>query len=220
MPRLPEAPLARRSARPVDAEADQIGERVRVAIALEDRQRVAGDGPIVAGALHGRFDRTVLLHQADRPLKIALLNLGVAQRPFPEIALDIPAAPETEDHRKGDLALAEVITHGFAEMAAVAGIIERIVDQLEGDAEIAAIGFERAIASFSATIAFALAYYLGSSRFPRYSALAGSLIGLAVFITVAVVLSMIPFSLASATALTLCTIGGAGWLGRDIYAAG
>jgi hypothetical protein len=73
-----------------------------------------------------------------------------------------------------------------------------------------------AIASFSATIAFALAYYLGSSRFPRYSAVAGSLIGLAVFITVAVVLSMIPFSLASATGLTLCTIGGAGWLGRDI----
>ena len=217
---MPESPLARRSARPVDTKADQIVQRVGVAIALEDRQRIAGDGPIMAGTLEGRFDRTVLLHQPDRPLEIALLDLVVAQRSLPEIALKFSPAPEAEDHGEGDLALAKVVADGFAEMAAVAGIIEHIVDQLEGDAEIAAIGFERAIASFSATIAFALAYYLGSSRFPRYSALAGSLIGLAVFITVAVVLSMIPFSLASATALTLCTIGGAGWLGRDIYAAG
>jgi len=73
-----------------------------------------------------------------------------------------------------------------------------------------------AIASFSATIAFALAYYLGSSRFPRYSAVAGSLIGLVALITVAVMLSTIPFTLASATALTLGTIGIAVWLGREI----
>jgi uncharacterized membrane protein (GlpM family) len=72
------------------------------------------------------------------------------------------------------------------------------------------------IASFSATIAFALAYYLGSSSFPRYSAVAGSLIGIAAFIVAAVVLSMIPFTLASATILTLCAIAIAVWLGQGI----
>jgi hypothetical protein len=72
------------------------------------------------------------------------------------------------------------------------------------------------IASFTATIFFALAYYLGSSSFVRYSAVAGSLIGLAAFIVVAVALSMISFTLAGATALTLCTIGIAAWLGKKI----
>src|SRR5262249_486688 len=67
-------PAARRSARPVDTKADQIVQRVGVAIALEDRQPIAGDGPIMPGPLEGRFDRTVLLHQADRPLEIALLD--------------------------------------------------------------------------------------------------------------------------------------------------
>jgi uncharacterized membrane protein (GlpM family) len=72
------------------------------------------------------------------------------------------------------------------------------------------------IASFSATIAFALAYYLGSSSLPRYSALTGSLMGLIAFGAVAVVLSMISFTLVSATALTLCAIGAAVWLARGI----
>lgn len=72
------------------------------------------------------------------------------------------------------------------------------------------------IASFSATIAFAIAYYLGSSRFVRWSAAAGALTGLATFIMAALVLSMIPFTLGSATVLTLCTIGLAVWLSRAI----
>jgi hypothetical protein len=72
------------------------------------------------------------------------------------------------------------------------------------------------IASFSATIVFALAYYLGSSGFPRYSPLAGSVIGLVAFVTVAVTLSVIPFTLSSATALTLGTIAIAVWLSKGI----
>jgi hypothetical protein len=73
-----------------------------------------------------------------------------------------------------------------------------------------------AVASFSATIAFALAYYWGSATFTRHSAFASALIGLAAFIIVAVVISVVPFTLASATALTLCTMGIAVRLGRGI----
>jgi uncharacterized membrane protein (GlpM family) len=72
------------------------------------------------------------------------------------------------------------------------------------------------IASFSATIAFVLAYHLGSSCFRRCSAVAGALIGVAVFAAVAGILSAIPFTLATATTLTLCTIGFAIWLGRGL----
>jgi uncharacterized membrane protein (GlpM family) len=73
-----------------------------------------------------------------------------------------------------------------------------------------------AIASFSATIAFALAYYWGSSYFPRYSAVAGALIGVAAFTVAAGILSTIPFTLTSATTLTLCVMGLAVWLVRRI----
>jgi hypothetical protein len=73
-----------------------------------------------------------------------------------------------------------------------------------------------AIASFSATVAFALAYYMASSKFDRYSAVAGSVFGIAAFIAVAVMLSMIPFTLVSATILTLCGIGLAIRLGKGI----
>jgi uncharacterized membrane protein (GlpM family) len=72
------------------------------------------------------------------------------------------------------------------------------------------------VASFSATIAFVLTYYWGSSRFTRHSAIAGSLIGIAAFAIVAVVLSMIPFTLVSATALTLSVIAIAVWLSHRI----
>jgi hypothetical protein len=72
------------------------------------------------------------------------------------------------------------------------------------------------IASFSATIAFALAYYWASSCFTRCSAAAASLIGVAAFIAVAAILSLIPFTLATATSLTLCSIGIAIWLARGI----
>lgn len=72
------------------------------------------------------------------------------------------------------------------------------------------------IASFSATIAFALAYYLASSRFVSHSAVAGALIGFIAFIVVALVLSLIPFTLATATAWTSCAIGLAFWSGRGI----
>jgi uncharacterized membrane protein (GlpM family) len=76
-----------------------------------------------------------------------------------------------------------------------------------------------AIASFSATIAFALAYYLGSAAFDRYSAVAGALLGVAAFATVASVLSIIPFTLLTGTILTLCSIAMALWVGKGIKLA-
>jgi sorbitol-specific phosphotransferase system component IIBC len=58
------------------------------------------------------------------------------------------------------------------------------------------------IASFSATMVFVLAYCAGSSWFARYSPLAGSLLGIAAFTAVAGMLSVIAFTLATATTLT------------------
>lgn len=61
-------------------------------------------------------------------------------------------------------------------------------------------------ASFSATVAFVLAYYLGSSSLARLSIVAGPLVGIATFAAVAAVLSRIPFTLATGALLTMCVI--------------
>ena len=55
------------------------------------------------------------------------------------------AAGVSEDHRQGDLAVAEIVAVALAHGRAVVGIVDRVVDQLEGDAEVAAIAVERAL---------------------------------------------------------------------------
>ena len=45
-----------------------------------------------------------------------------------------------QDDGQGHLGFAEIVAHRLAHQGLAAGIVERIVDQLEGDAEIFAIG--------------------------------------------------------------------------------
>ena len=44
---------------------------------------------------------------------------------------------------KRDLAFAEIVTHTFAKLGLVTRIIQRVVNQLKGNAQIAAVGFQR-----------------------------------------------------------------------------
>jgi hypothetical protein len=50
-----------------------------------------------------------------------------------------------EDHGQGDLAVAEIVADALAHRLGVGRIVDRVVDQLEGDAEIASIGVERVL---------------------------------------------------------------------------
>ena len=52
----------------------------------------------------------------------------------------VAAAPEGEHHGQGDLALAEIVADVLAELGARAAVVEGVVDELEGDAEIHAVG--------------------------------------------------------------------------------
>jgi len=72
------------------------------------------------------------------------------------------------------------------------------------------------VAAFTATIGFVLAYYGASLWFARHSALWSSLIAVTVFIAVAGALSTIPFTLVSATAMTVCVTGLALWVFRNV----
>src|SRR5262249_57677577 len=61
----------------------------------------------------------------------------------PEFALGIAAAAEREHDGKGNLALAKIVADVLAEPRRHAAIIERIVDELKGDAEIHSVGAAR-----------------------------------------------------------------------------
>src|SRR3546814_10784433 len=56
---------------------------------------------------------------------------------------DLAAAGDGEQDRQGDLAFAEVVAGILADGGAVGGIVHRVVDQLEGDAEVMAVIVER-----------------------------------------------------------------------------
>ena len=75
----------------------------------------------------------------QRGFEIAVDDLALLQRPPPEFALLGRAAAERQHHRQGDLALAEIVADVLAELGRRAAVVERVVDQLEGDAEIGAV---------------------------------------------------------------------------------
>ena len=102
----------------------------------------------VARPLARVFQRVVLADQVDRVGKIIVRAAVTDDRVLPELALVLVAAGIGEDHRQGHLALAEVVALILAHFGSVRIVVDRIVDQLEGNAEIAAIGFERALLLF------------------------------------------------------------------------
>jgi hypothetical protein len=73
-----------------------------------------------------------------------------------------------------------------------------------------------AIASFSATAGFGLAYYLASLWCERWPATAGAIAGTVVFFAIAMGLSLVHLTLFEATALTLSVILAAVWAFRRI----
>lgn len=72
------------------------------------------------------------------------------------------------------------------------------------------------VAAFTATLAFVLAYYWASRRLTRFAAVGSVVFAVGVFVVVAGLLVAIPFTLTSASALTLCLIGLSVWLFRKI----
>ena len=88
------------------------------------------------GAVDGVLERAVFGHQADGVIEIAVADLAALQRVDPECTLDIVAAAERQHHRQRDLALAEIVADVLAEFCGLAAVVQHVVHQLEGDAEI------------------------------------------------------------------------------------
>ncbi len=109
----------------------------------ENRQRLDRLGGVGAGARQGLGQRAAPLDEPHRAVEIARPCSPVFERAPPERALLGVAAGIGDDDRQGHLAVAEIVADRLAELVLLRREIEHVVDQLEGDAEIAAEALER-----------------------------------------------------------------------------
>ena len=114
----------------------------------EHRNRVDRALGKVAGAFTRGVDRIVAIDQLDRVGQVFVGRAVAADRVLPEGAFGFAAPGIGQDHRQGHLALAEVVALILAHFGGVGIVVDRIIDQLEGHAEVAAIAFQRALLLF------------------------------------------------------------------------
>ena len=88
------------------------------------------------GAVDRVFQRAVLGHQPNGVIEVGIADLAALQRPDPEFALAVIAAAEGQHDRQGDLAFAEIVADVLAELCGLAAIVQDVVNELEGDAQI------------------------------------------------------------------------------------
>src|SRR4029450_316667 len=129
--------------RPFDREIDGFEEGPLLRAVGKDAERVARDGAVVAGAGDRVAQGAVPIEEADGPLEVVIALLEILEGATPEGPLGLVAAPEGEDDGERDLAVAEIVADGLAEFRLLGGVVQHVVDQLEGDAEIEAEAFQR-----------------------------------------------------------------------------
>src|SRR5262245_4990760 len=124
------------SVRARNAELDRLFQRFLHDRGWKERQRIGGDGAVMARARHRVVERAVLDHQADRMIEVGVARLALLKGAAPELALCVRAAPEGEHHRQRDLALAKIVADVLAELLRGPAVVERVVDELKRDAEV------------------------------------------------------------------------------------
>src|SRR5262249_44811924 len=102
----------------------------------------------MAGAHDRVVERAMLGHQRDSMFDIIFDRLATLERAAPELALAVAPAAEREHDRERDFAFTEIISNVLAELGCLAAIVQHIVDELEGDAEIHAERAARRLLGF------------------------------------------------------------------------
>ena len=87
---------------------------------------------------------------------------------------------------------------------------------LEMGVEFTVASVPHGVAAFVATLAYVLTYYMVSKRLKRFSAAVSTLLGVVAFFAVAFPIAAIPFTLWTATAMTVCVLIFMVWLFRRI----
>src|SRR5262245_42628808 len=90
----------------------------------------------MAGALYGVLERAMPGHQVDGMIQVGAAGIAFLEGAPPERSFALRPAPERQHDGQRDLSLAEIIADILPELGGGASVVEGIVDQLEGDAEI------------------------------------------------------------------------------------
>src|SRR5215813_13299269 len=123
-------------ARARDTELDRLFESLFHRRIWEQGECVLGDRAVVTGALDRVLERAVLGHERNGFIEVGVGRVAVLERAAPERPLTLRPAAVGEDHGQRDLAFAEIVADVLAELGGLAAVVERVVDQLEGDAEV------------------------------------------------------------------------------------
>src|SRR3954452_12050979 len=122
--------------RTADAEFDGLFQRLLHRRGGKQRQRIGGYGAVMARALDRVFECAMLGHQADGMLQIGIGRVAVLEGAAPERPLALRSPAKRQDDGQRDLAFAKIIADVLAELGGLAAIVERIIHELKGDAEI------------------------------------------------------------------------------------
>src|SRR5262245_43206582 len=132
-----------RSISAVDAEVDDIVQREFPRRGRKEFEGIARHGAVMPGPLNRILERTVLVQGFNCGGEVALANVTLFQRSVPKFPLLFCAAAEREDDRQSDFPFPEIVADILAEFGRCSTIVERVIDELEGDAEIEPIAAAR-----------------------------------------------------------------------------
>ena len=106
-------------------------------------ERGLGGLGVVGGQVERRLQRAGADDQFAGAAEVGLGLLLPADGPLPERRLARPGAGDGQQQRQGRLAFAEVVAGVLAQGLGRAAVVERVVGELEGQAEVQAVGAQR-----------------------------------------------------------------------------
>ena len=122
-----------------DAEVDGVEQR-RARLALrEDMQRITSFFAVKAGSLNRLFDSVMTAHERNRFGQIRVSDHPLLQGAPPKGPFFHAAPAIGEDDRQRYLPFPEIVADTLAKAFGFAGVIEGVVDKLEGQADIRSI---------------------------------------------------------------------------------
>jgi polyisoprenoid-binding protein YceI len=114
---------------------------------LERCKAGLGGGNIVPGTDNGGIDPAIVVNQVEDRLEIAFVQNILVDYLSDPLPFSGSALPESMDQGKGYLSLLQVMTNALAKLFLAGNVIERIIHELERDAESHAEIAERLFAS-------------------------------------------------------------------------
>ncbi len=89
------------------------------------------------------LDAAVALHEGEHLLEVLVGEELLLHHRGDQVALLVAAELQSMDERQGDLPFLEVVADALAELLLAGGVVEGVIHELEGDAEVHAVVGQR-----------------------------------------------------------------------------